>query len=273
MSALTFTLKGGTPGSGTSEGRAAERLDLSPLLPSRLAKLGIGDIERIVIGTTRRPLHVGDVFAVTGDDAAEIRFDGGSERFDRLGQGLDGGMIRVDGPAGIHVGRRMTDGVLEIGGGVGVLAGSGMRGGVLSIAGDAGDDLAGPGFGEAAGMTGGTIRVSGSVGARAGDRMRRGTILVGGDCGPQAGCRMIAGSLLCKGRAGPGAGALMKRGTLLFSGGAEPLGPTFLDNGPQDLIVLRLMARAFPALLDGRPMRRLAGDTAVSSLGEVFLPV
>jgi formylmethanofuran dehydrogenase subunit C len=263
MSGLTFTLRGAPP----------ERLDLSELVPSKLAGLTSSDIERLVVGTTRHPLHVGDVFTVTGDDAAEIRFDGGSERFDRVGEGLGGGMILVDGDAGVHVGRRMADGILEIRGSVGALAGSGLRGGVLSVAGDAGDDLGGPGFGEAAGMVGGTIRVSGSTGARAGDRMRRGTILVSGNCGPQAGCRMIAGSLVCKGRAGRGAGALMKRGTLVFADGAEPLGPTFLDNGPQDLIVLRLLGKAFPALFDGRPMRRWAGDTAVSSMGEVFVPV
>lgn len=262
MSALTFTLRGAP----------AERLDLSGLTPARLGGLGVSDIERLAIGMTRVPLHVGDVFAVTGDDAAEIRFDGGSERFDRLGEALGGGMILVEGDAGVHVGRRMADGILEVRGSVGAFAGSGLRGGVLSISGDAGDDLAGPGFGEAAGMAGGTIRVGGSVGARAGDRMRRGAILVSGDCGVQAGCRMIAGSLFCKGRAGRGAGALMKRGTLVFAGGAEPLGPTFLDNGAQDLIVLRLMARAFPAILDGSPMRRFAGDTAVSSMGEVFVP-
>lgn len=262
MSGLTFTLRA----------EPDERLDLSPLTPARLAGLARAAIERIAIGTTRVPLHVGDVFTVTGDDAAELRFDGGSTRFDRLGEGLDGGMILIDGDAGVHVGRRMADGIFEIRGSVGAFAGSGLRGGVLSIAGDAGDDLGGPGFGEASGMAGGTIRVSGSTGARAGDRMRRGTILVSGDCGPNAGCRMIAGSLLCKGRAGRGAGALMKRGTLVFSGGAEPLGPTFLDNGPQDLILLRLLARAFPTILDGRPMRRFAGDTAVSSMGEVFVP-
>ncbi|KQT69984.1 MULTISPECIES: formylmethanofuran dehydrogenase subunit C [unclassified Aureimonas] len=262
MSGLTFTLKA----------EPAERLDLSGLVPSKLAGLGARGIERLAIGTTRHPLHVGDVFAVTGDDAADIRFDGGSERFDRLGEALDGGAILVEGDAGIHVGRRMADGLLEIRGSVGAFAGSGLRGGVLSISGDAGDDLGGPGFGEAAGLAGGTIRVSGSAGARAGDRMRRGTILITGDCGPNAGCRMIAGSLLCKGRAGRGAGALMKRGTLVFTGGAEPLGPTFLDNGPQDFIVLRLLTRAFPDIFDGRPMRRLAGDTAVSSMGEVFVP-
>ena len=56
MTGLTFTLRA-EPG---------ERLDLSALLPSRLAGLAVSDIERIAIGTTRHPLHVGDVFSVTG---------------------------------------------------------------------------------------------------------------------------------------------------------------------------------------------------------------
>ncbi|GGD36448.1 hypothetical protein [Aureimonas glaciei] len=90
---------------------------------------------------------------------------------------------------------------------------------------------------------------------------------------------MIAGTLVVGGKAGRLPGMLMKRGTLLLAGGAEAIGPTFLDNGPVDLIVLRLMARAFAAppfgasLLDGGPMRRLGGDTAVLGLGEIFLPL
>ncbi|BDA86303.1 formylmethanofuran dehydrogenase subunit C [Aureimonas sp. SA4125] len=269
MSGLTFTLRG----------EPNQRLDLSRLTARHLAGLGEREIGAIAIGTSRERLTVGDAFAIGFGDLETITFTGGSERFDRIGEGLDGGAIRVDGAVGQQVGRSMVSGTITVTGAAGPFAGSGMLGGTLTIEGDAGDDLGGPLAGETTGLRGGTIQVLGSAGARAGDRMRRGTILVQGDAGDHAGSRMIAGTLVVGGRAGRYPGMLMKRGTLVLAGGASAIGPTFLDNGPADLIILRLMARAFAVppfasgLFDGGSMRRLGGDTAMLGLGEIFLPL
>ena len=269
MSGLTFTLRHAPD----------QRLDLSGLTASRLAGLGTAAIAALPIGTTRAGLKVGDIFAVTGDDVADIRFVGGSERFDRIGERHAEGSILVEGDVGQRAGRLMSGGTLEIRGSTGPFAGSALSGGTLTITGDAGDDLGGPHAGEMAGLRGGTVNVLGAVGARAGNRMRRGTILVGGAAGQHAGARMIAGTLVVGGKAARGAGTLMKRGTIILAGGADATGPTFVDNGPADLLILRLMAKAFAvapfpdALFDGSPMRRLAGDTAVSGMGEIFLPL
>ena len=266
MSGLTFTLRA----------EPNQRLDLSRLTARGLAGLAEAAISALPIGTTKERLEVGDVFSVVGGDLEEIRFVGGSERFDRIGEAQDAGVIVVEGDVGQRVGRAMTGGTIEIRGTAGPFAGSGMVGGMLTIAGDAGDDLGGPLAGETAGLRGGTIRVAGSAGARAGDRMRRGTILVGGTAGDHAGARMIAGTLVVGGRAGRAPGMLMRRGTIVLAGGAEHTGPTFVDNGPADLIILRLMAKAFAfetPLFDGSPMRRLGGDTAVLGMGEIFLPL
>ena len=269
MSGLTFTLRHAPD----------QRLDLSGLTAARLAGLGTAAISALPIGTTRSGLAVGDVFAVTGDDPADIRIVGGSERFDRVGEGQAGGAILVEGDVGQRAGRLMSGGTLEIRGSTGPFAGSALSSGTLTIMGDAGDDLGGPLAGEMAGLRGGTVNVVGCVGARAGNRMRRGTLLVGGAAGPNAGARMIAGTLVVGGKAARGAGMLMKRGTIILAGGADATGPTFVDNGPADLLALRLMAKAFAVepfaagLFDGSPMRRLAGDTAVSGMGEIFLPL
>ena len=268
MSALTFRKRA----------EPDQRLDLSALVPARLAGLSAKEIAKLPVGTTRQAVALGDVFDVSGDDAATIRFEGGSGRFDRIGQGLESGTIHVEGEAGWYLGRKMSDGTLSTSGSAGGFAGSGMSGGFLSIGGDAGDHLGGPTAGEMAGMSGGAIRVDGRAGARAADRMRRGTVLVRGPLGPDAASRMIAGTLIAGGQAAGVPGRLMKRGTLILCGGAERIGPTFLDNGVADFLILRLMAEELaagdlgPVPFDGSPMRRLGGDTAVLGMGEVFLP-
>ncbi|MEX6506634.1 formylmethanofuran dehydrogenase subunit C [Jiella sp. M17.18] len=269
MSGLTFRKKA----------EPEQRLDLSVLTPERLAKLSAREIATLPIGTTKVAVSVGDVFDVSGDDASDIRFEGGSERFDRIGEALEGGAITVEGDVGTRCGRVMRGGRITVTGSAGSYAGSSMSGGFLSIAGDAGERLGGALDGETVGMSGGAIRVAGNAGARAGDRLRRGTIAVMGDAGADAGSRMIAGTLIVGGRAAGTPGRLMKRGTLFLCGGAEHLSPTFLDNGVADLLILRIMAKAFAegeigaVPFTGNPMRRLGGDTAVLGRGEIFLPL
>lgn len=255
----------------------AQRLDLSPLLPHRIAGKTVAEIAAIDIATTREKVTVGDVFTVRAGDAEEIRFEGGSDRFDRIGHGLQNGRIVVDGDAGMEAGRLMTGGELHIAGSVGPYAGSCMTGGRLEITGDAGDFLAGPREGEMQGMSGGVLVVRGSAGSRPGDRLRRGTIIIEGDTGDCPGSRMIAGTLVVLGRCGAYPGYLMKRGTIAL---AKPpaLGATFVDSG--------VFASAFPGLfgkmldLDSKGagklfrsrLRRFSGDMAALGKGEIFVP-
>ena len=220
---------------------------------------------------------VGDLFKIRAGSAEEIRFEGGSERFDGVGQGLQQGRIVVAGDVGINSGRKMTGGELIISGHAGPHAGSAMAGGRLEITGNAGDFLAAPREGEIPGMTGGLLVLRGKAGQRAGDRLRRGTILIEGDAGDWPGSRLIAGTLVVLGRAGASPGYLMRRGTIML---AKPpaLPPTFVDCGS--------FASSFPAVF-GRfllpesrstarffraPLRRFAGDMAVLGKGEIFVP-
>lgn len=257
--------------------RLDQRLDLSALVPHRLANMTEAEIARIAISTTRRLITVGDAFRVRTGDVESIRIEDADDRLDQIGEGLTGGEIIVEGDVGNQAGRLMAAGRLTIKGSAGAWAGSGMRGGLIEVAGDAGDRLGGPLAGEIAGMRGGVIVVRGNAGAAVADRVRRGTIIVEGRVGPHPGSRMIAGTLIVARTAGPLPGYLMRRGTIVLGEGSERLSPTFLDCGVHDLLALRLMT-AFvrehsrrAAVVLGRPLRRFAGDMAVLGKGEIFV--
>ena len=253
-----------------------QRLDLSPLLPHLLARKSEREIAALALGTTKHAVTVGDIFALEMGTPDIIRFEGGSERFDGIGQGLQAGEIHVAGEVGSRAGREMAGGRLTVRGNAGPYAGSGMSGGRLEIQGDCDERLGGPLAGEMAGMKGGLILVQGSAGPRAGDRMRRGTIIIEGDAAEYAGSRMIAGTLLVCRKAGAMPGYLQRRGTLVFGAVAE-MSPGFVDCGAADLVFLRLFARALAgeshaaATLLRQRLTRFAGDMAVLGKGEVFV--
>jgi formylmethanofuran dehydrogenase subunit C len=255
-----------------------ERLDLSPLVPHRLAGKTAAEIGKLELQTGRHRIMVGDVFRLSGGDATHIRIEGATDRLDQIGQEMAGGEIVVDGDVGNQAGRLMRAGRLSITGNAGHWTASGMRGGYVEIAGTTGDRLGGPLAGETAGMRGGVVVVRGDAGERVGDRLRRGTIIVEGRAGAHAGSRMIAGTLVLRRRAGRLPGYLMRRGTIVLAGGCEQLSPTFLDCGVHDLVAIRLMAafvkehsRTAAAALR-RPLRRFAGDMAVVGKGEILWP-
>jgi formylmethanofuran dehydrogenase subunit C len=258
--------------------RPPERLDLSPLVPHRLAGQSAAAIESIELQTTRHKICVGDAFHLRLGDVERIRIEGGSDRLDRIGEHMTGGEIVVDGDAGSGLGRRMSGGHLTVKGDAGPMAASGMSGGRIEIFGDAGDRLGGPLSGETAGMRGGVVVVRGNAGERIADRMRRGLIMVEGRAGPHAGSRMIAGTLIVRRRSGALPGYLMARGTIILGEGAEELSSTFADCGVHDLLALRLLAhfvaaqsRKSASSLRKR-LRRLAGDMAALGHGELFVP-
>jgi len=268
VSALTFVTRA-SPG---------QRLDLSALTPQNLKDKSAAEIGRIELQTTRERVCAGDVFDIRAGDAERIAIEGGSERFDRVGMGMQSGSILVDGEVGAEAGRRMSGGALFVRGDAGLFAASGMTGGSIEISGGAGERLAGPIAGEAAGMSGGIVHVRGSAGPRAGDRLRRGMVLIEGDAGPYAGSRMIAGTLAIGGTAGDLPGYLMNRGTILLGAGATTLLPTFADCGVHELVAARLIADSIRttseriARLFREPLRRLAGDLAALGKGEIFIP-
>jgi formylmethanofuran dehydrogenase subunit C len=254
-----------------------QRLDLSALLPHLLAGKTMAEIAALDLATTREKITVGDVFTIRAGSTDEIRFEGGAERFDGIGRGLQNGRIIVAGDVGMDAGRQMSGGELVIEGNTGPYAGSGMSGGRLVIEGNAGDLLGAPREGEMQGMAGGLLIVRGSAGLRPGDRLRRGTIIIEGHTGDCPGSRMIAGTLIVLGRSGAHPGYLMKRGTIAL---AKPpaLGATFLETGS----FASTFTATFSRLLEpdspraGRlfraALRRYSGDMAALGKGEILVP-
>jgi len=267
MSTLSFSLRAAP----------TQALDLSALIPARLAGLSTGDIERLALSGDPQGPHVGDVFAVSGTLTDAVAISGGSALLDYVGAGLDGGTITVEGPVGAYAGRGMRDGKITIGGDAGAYLASTATGGLIHVKGSAGDFLGGTRPGDRFGLLGGTVLVEGSVGERAGERMRRGVVVARGKFGPAAGSRMVGGTLWTEAGFGPRPGPLLRRGTLIGPSVDELL-PTFADCGRIDPVILRILSRYIaqtlgplaPKALPGM-VRKLAGDRATIGKGEILL--
>ncbi|SON55844.1 Formyltransferase/hydrolase complex Fhc subunit C [Hartmannibacter diazotrophicus] len=266
MAALTFTLRAEVP----------ERLDLSALVPSALDGKSASEIEKIVVGTTRKAPAVGDLFKVSGDDVTDIRFAGGSERFDHVGKALAGGSIHVEGDVGGWLAAGMKSGSVTVtGSAMGPYAAAEISGGSVTIEGNAGDCLGAALPGYMNGMAGGFVLVGGICGEAAGDRMRRGTIAVLGGTGDATGVRMIGGSILSPSM-GARTGLMMKRGTLISSTPVE-LSSTFVDSGLYRLPFLALLRKHLgevmprAAHLVPSVAHRFRGDMSMLGKGEVLV--
>lgn len=265
MSALTFQLKT-TPD---------QRLNLSPLVPSRLEGMSRKDIEALAINTTREKLTVGDAFSLKGKDVGNLCFEGTDGCCDKIGANLDGGAILVEGDAGALLGAKMKSGKIGVTGSAGVLAGASMSGGEISVRRNVGDQAAAAAFGETMGMRGGFITIGGNAGALLGERLRRGIVVVGGKAGDYAGARMIAGTLVLKLGAGRYAGYGNRRGSLIFMDKPRHILPTYADSGVMEFDYLRLLEKWLHEqgvrIRLGAKARRLMGDMAVLGKGEMLI--
>jgi formylmethanofuran dehydrogenase subunit C len=267
MSALTFRLKQAV----------TQRIDMSPFTPQGLSGMGLGDMAHIPLWLGNRQLPAGELFEISGDEHTEIVIQSDSDRLDRIGTGMSGGSIRVEGNAGAYLGCGMRGGILRVSGDAGLAAGCAMSGGRLRIDGDAGDFLGGAVTGERQGMRGGTILVKGSAGDRAGDLMRRGTLLIGGDAGDYCASRMVAGTIAVLGKCGAQSGLSMRRGSLLLTREPTSLPASFNDNGRHDLAFLPLLTHsfqdpAFAALRErGSRVQRWLGDLRCGGMGEILI--
>ncbi|CAM5767262.1 Formyltransferase/hydrolase complex Fhc subunit C [Labrys miyagiensis] len=252
-----------------------ERLDLSALVPHKLAGLSSSEIERLVVGTSRFGVRVGDVFGVEAGEAAEIRFLGGSTRLDRVGHAMEGGRIFVEGDVGQRLGIGMRRGEIEVGGNAGPFAASAATGGIVRIAGSAEEAAGGAVYGAMHGLDGGTLVIGKDAGPRLGDSMRRGLIIVGGGAGAYAGARLIAGTIVA-GTIGDHPGYGMRRG-MIFTRSHGQLLPSFVPIGRQRLVVTRLIRRAVGEIRPASAeiitdeMLGFAGDLATIGKGVVLV--
>ena len=268
--ALTFTLRD----------RPAQSVDVSPLIPDRLQGKSADDIAAIELTSGNRKLRIGELFSIEGADAANIAIRNSCSKLNRIGLGMSGGSITVQGDAGAYLGMGMKNGRIVVSGSAGAWAASGMANGQIDIRGDAGDFLGAAIQGDKQGMQGGTVIVHGNAGDRAGDHLRRGMLLIRGNAGVYCASRMLAGTIVVGGQAGAGAGFGMKRGTLILSRPAS-LPATFNDCGIHNLSFLNLLHRHFRSsggevaqfARDGYRVRRFMGDLGNGGSGEILLYV
>jgi formylmethanofuran dehydrogenase subunit C len=235
------------------------------------------EIERLELRHGNRPAALGELFAASGERGPDLRVEGDLTRIVRLGAGMTGGRLTIDGRAGPHVGAGMRDGELIVEGDAGDWAGADMRGGRLVVRGSAGRRLGGAYAGARAGMRGGEILVHGDVGEEAGAGLRRGLIAVAGRTGDAAGLSALAGTIVAFGAVGAHPGAGMRRASIVAMAGAGLL-PTYIRACTYRPPFLRLCLRRLRALglpvtdeqIEGR-YTRWSGDGLELRRGEILI--
>lgn len=187
------------------------------------------EIGKLEIWEGNKQRKLGELFKVEENktEHAQVAIHGNVGEVRRIGKGMKGGEITVEGDVGMQLGEEMKDGKITVKGNVGGWAGSMMKGGAIEIHGNAGNYLSAPYRGCSEGMHGGKIVVYGDVGVEAGARMKSGIIKVYGGSGQFAGFRMCDGTLYVQKDAGDRAGACMTGGKIVIGGLLESVLPSF----------------------------------------------
>jgi len=252
-------------------------LEAEVITPDNMTGLTAAQVVALPVMHGNQAAQLGDFFRVEGEADGEVRLVGDLSRIKRIGSGMRGGKLHVDGDVGMHVGAGMVDGEIVVEGSADDWAGAEMQGGRITIKGHAGHSLGSAYRGSSKGMLGGEIIVHGHVGSEAGNSMRRGLIAIGGNTGEFAGVNMLAGTLLVLGELGARAGAGLLRGTLISMEPVQML-PTFIFDCVYQPNYLPLYLRHVRAL--GLPIhdgfitgayQRWSGDRVALGRGEVLV--
>jgi formylmethanofuran dehydrogenase subunit C len=252
-------------------------LEADVIAPQRLEGLTAAEVAAMALQYGNQRAQIGDFFQVEGAGDGEIRIVGDVSRVKRMGTGMTGGRILIEGDAGMHLGAGMAGGEIRVQGNVGDWLGAEMSGGRITVSGNAGHMVGSALRGSRSGVQGGEIIVLGNAGNEVGGGTRRGLIAIGGDCGDFAGVNMLAGTLVVLGHLGWRPGAGMRRGTIVSMHTADLL-PTFGYACAYRPVALRLVLchlrrRGLPVTdvqLNGR-YRRWSGDGVELNKGEVLL--
>jgi formylmethanofuran dehydrogenase subunit C len=266
MNALTFSLKK-TP---------RFSVNCSNLTPNQLAGKTADEISAMPIRYGNSTTNVGELFAISGNDAEHIIFQNANDKLDYIGANMSTGTITIEGNSGAHLGFNLKSGEIHCKGNTAAFAACSMRGGLLKIDGNTGDFLGAGTDGSRKGMLGGAVIVKGNAGDRVGDQMRRGLILIEGNAGDYCGSRMIAGTIGVLGSLGAYAAFNMHRGTLLLKKQPQ-LHATIQDCGTHTLPFLSILFKSFAkyntpfSQLNTQRVQRFLGDAAYRGNGEILV--
>ncbi|MFQ5710468.1 MAG: formylmethanofuran dehydrogenase subunit C [Candidatus Geothermarchaeales archaeon] len=211
-------------------------IEAPEISPDLLAGKSNEEIRKIKVWEGNRRIELGGIFEVEGDAEANsneltVRIVGDASKVHKVGCGMKGGSIVVEGSIGMYLGYEMSGGNITVNGDAGSWVGSKMRDGVIEVRGSAGDLIGAPYRGSRRGMAGGLIVVHGDVGAEAGCWMRGGTIRVRGSSGMFPGLHMSKGTVLIEGDCEGRAGAEMIGGKVIVMGHTPSVLPSFSIEG------------------------------------------
>ncbi len=192
---------------------------------------------KVIQGNASRELR--DFFEIKGNPAesaeeTEIVLSGDLRKVKMIGKGMNGGIIKIDGDVGMHLGAEMIAGRITVTGSVDAWAGAEMSGGNIQIEGNAGDYLCAGYRGSPDGMKGGRVYVAGNVGREMALHMRKGFIAVTGNVAEMAAARMKGGTIMVCGKLGPRACTESTKGMVFALGKIDSLPPTYKYSGSSE---------------------------------------
>jgi formylmethanofuran dehydrogenase subunit C len=179
-----------------------------------------------------RERNLADLFTISVSGSAsevqdvEVVLRGDCTRLKRVGEYLDGGVIRIEGAIGMHCGNFMRGGSIDILGDAGEWLAREMRGGTIICRGNASHYCASGYRGEKSGMRGGSVEVFGDAGDFTAEYLTGGSVTIHGSCGDMPGVEM-AGGILVIGKDCTRPCGNMKAGAATVHGVCHGLIPTF----------------------------------------------
>ncbi|TFG96774.1 formylmethanofuran dehydrogenase subunit C [Candidatus Thorarchaeota archaeon] len=214
-------------------------IEAEMITPNAFAGKTLEQIGKLEVMQGRNSCDLKDFFEIKGNPAQSaeetvIALSGDLRKVKQIGKGMNGGIINIQGDAGMHLGAEMVAGRITVTGSVDAWAGAEMSGGNIQIEGSAGDYLCAGYRGTPDGMTGGRVFVAGNVGKEMALHMRKGFIAVKGDVAEMAAVRMRGGSIMVCGELGPRAGIEASKGTVFALGKINSLSPTYKYSGTSE---------------------------------------
>lgn len=200
--------------------------------PDFVAGKSLREIELTEIWEGNRRVRLGSLFRVEGETGrtpsdCTIRIAGNVDAVRRIGYGMTGGSVQIDGDAGMYLGEQMQEGSIVVAGDAGSWLGTQMRSGKIEVKGNAGDSVGGSARGGTKGMRGGMIVIHGDCGTEAGAWMQDGIIRIKGNCDIYAGIHMRNGTVLVERNSVGRLGAHMTGGKIIVLGNMGGVLPSF----------------------------------------------
>lgn len=237
-------------------------IEAEVITPDNFAGKGPDKIGALIAyeGNTPRPLSELFNIKVEGSagaaDDVKIEINGNVPRVKRIGEGMSGGRILINGDVDMRCGAKMKGGIITIAGNADSWVGQEMRGGEINVQGNAAYYVGAGYRGETCGMRGGKISVFGSALDFVGEHMCGGEIIIKGNAGIMPGLSNRGGRIVIEGDTTM-PGSEMTKGTIIVKGKVAEMVPVFQREGA--------------ATVDGVELTKYVGDVVVGGKGELFV--